>query len=247
MATNVDGTFNLLEAALSWWSDAGKPGHFRFVHVSTDEVFGDLGPNDPMFDETTPYRPSSPYSASKAASDHLARAWHRTYGLPTLVTNCTNNFGPWQNAEKLIPTVIRKAILGADIPIYGDGLNVRDWLYVEDHARGLIDAQNAEAGSTLLFGARCERTNLDLVKAICSILDRKRPANHPYADQLRFVTDRRGHDRRYAVDPSSAERALGWAPKQGFDDALEMTVDWYLRQLPADLQDQEDRLGLARS
>lgn len=246
MTTNVDGTFSLIEAALTHWQDADRPDSFRFVHVSTDEVFGDLGPDDPLFDEHTSYKPSSPYSASKAASDHIARAWQRTYGLPTVVTNCTNNYGPWQNAEKLIPTVIRKAILGAPIPIYGDGQNVRDWLYVEDHASGLIGACGAEAGTTLLFGARAERTNLDLVKSICALLDKLRPSSHPYADQLEFVTDRKGHDRRYGIDPSSAERHLGWTPKHSLDDGLRETVAWYLENLGDDLEDANDRLGLAR-
>ncbi len=247
MTTNVDGTFSLLEAALAHWHDADTPDAFRFVHVSTDEVFGDLGPEDPLFDEETPYKPSSPYSASKAASDHIARAWQRTYGLPTVVTNCTNNYGPWQNAEKLIPTVIRKAILGAPIPIYGDGQNVRDWLYVEDHARGLIDACRAEAGATLLFGARAERTNLDLVKSICALLDELRPTSQPYVDQVEFVIDRQGHDRRYGIDPSSAERHLSWRPEHSLDAGLRETVAWYLENLGDDLKDANDRLGLARA
>ena len=247
MATNVDGTFSLLEAALAWWQESSKSEAFRFVHVSTDEVFGDLGPNDPVFDEHTAYTPSSPYSASKAASDHLVRAWQRTYGLPTVVTNCTNNYGPWQNAEKLIPTVIRKAVLGAPIPIYGDGKNVRDWLYVEDHARGLIDACTAEPGSTLLFGARAEQTNLDLVRMICALLDDIRPKSEKYADQLEFVTDRKGHDRRYGVDPSSAETLINWSPMLGLEEGLRATVNWYLANLDSELADTDDRLGLART
>ena len=247
MTTNVDGTFSLLEAALVWWKEADRPAGFRFVHVSTDEVFGDLGPDDPVFDENTPYAPSSPYSASKAASDHLARSWRRTYGLPTLVTNCSNNYGPWQNAEKLIPTVIRKAVLGAPIPIYGDGKNVRDWLYVEDHARGLIDACQADAGATLLFGARAERTNLQLVQAICSVLDEMRPKSTPYSEQIEFVADRKGHDRRYGVDPSSAGRAIAWHPERSLEDGLRSTVEWYIANLSDDLSDTDDRLGLSRS
>ena len=247
MKTNVDGTFSLLEAALAHWQETGKPDAFRFVHVSTDEVFGDLEPGDPPFDAQTPYKPSSPYSASKAASDHLARAWQRTYGLPTVITNCTNNYGPWQNGEKLIPTVIRKAVLGAPIPIYGDGQNVRDWLYVEDHARGLIEACAAPAGSTLLFGARAERSNLDLVKTLCALLDELRPKSGAYADQIEFVTDRKGHDRRYAIDPESAERTIGWAPELSFEQGLKETVRWYLDALPADLTDEDDRLGLTRA
>lgn len=247
MATNVDGTFSLLEAAVSWWKENDAPERFRFVHVSTDEVFGDLGPEDPVFDADTAYEPSSPYSASKAASDHLARAWQRTYGLPTLVTNCTNNYGPWQNAEKLIPTVIRKALLGAPIPIYGDGKNVRDWLYVEDHARGLIAACGAEPGSTLLFGARAERTNLELVRAICARLDQVCPKASAYSDQIEYVEDRKGHDRRYGVDPSSAETLINWRPDHSFEDGLNLTIDWYLAHLDLDLVDQDDRLGLART
>lgn len=246
MTTNVDGTFSLLEAALGWWKDANKPSDFRFVHVSTDEVFGDLGPDDPVFDEHTAYAPSSPYSASKAASDHLARSWHRTYGLPTLVTNCSNNYGPWQNAEKLIPTVIRKAILGAPIPIYGDGKNVRDWLFVEDHARGLIDASRAKAGATLLFGARAERTNLDLVKTICELLDELRPKSERYSEQIQFVTDRKGHDRRYGVDPSSAERAIDWRPERSLEEGLRSTVQWYIENLSDASGNADDRLGLSR-
>lgn len=247
MTTNVDGTFSMLEAALGWWKEADKPADFRFVHVSTDEVFGDLGPDDPVFDANTAYAPSSPYSASKAASDHLARTWHRTYGLPTLVTNCSNNYGPWQNAEKLIPTVIRKAVLGAPIPIYGDGKNVRDWLYVEDHARGLIDACTADAGATLLFGARAERSNLQLVNAICSLLDELRPKSTPYSEQIEFVADRKGHDRRYGVDPSSAEQAIAWRPERTLDQDLRSTVAWYIANLSDDLSDTDDRLGLSRS
>lgn len=247
MTTNVDGTFSLLEAALTHWREAGTPDSFRFVHVSTDEVFGDLGADDPVFNVDTPYAPSSPYSASKAASDHLARAWQRTYGLPVVVTNCTNNFGPWQHGEKLIPTVIRKAMLGAPIPIYGDGQNVRDWLYVEDHARGLISACTAPAGETLLFGARAERSNLDLVRTICAILDEERPKSTPYADQIDFVTDRQGHDRRYGIDPSSTEQVIGWQPERNFESYLRDTILWYLDTLPGDLVDQDDRLGLART
>lgn len=247
MTTNVDGTFCLLEAALTQWRATGASDTFRFVHVSTDEVFGDLGPDDPPFNAHTPYHPSSPYSASKAASDHLARSWQRTYGLPTVVTNCSNNYGPWQHAEKLIPTVIRKAMLGAPIPIYGDGSNVRDWLYVEDHARGLIEACNTAPGSTLLFGARAERTNLDLVKMICATLDELRPKSVPYAQQIAFVTDRKGHDRRYAIDPETAERLINWSPAHTLELGLRATIEWYLENLSEDLTDTDDRLGLARA
>lgn len=245
--TNVVGTSVLLEAATVWWTGAGRPDGFRFVHVSTDEVFGDLDLEDDPFTEHTPYNPSSPYSASKAASDHLARAWGRTYGLPVVVTNCSNNYGPWQNAEKLIPTVIRKALSGADIPIYGTGENVRDWLYVEDHAAGLITAADADAGETLLFGGRAERSNLELVKAICARLDKLRPSNHPYAEQIKFVTDRPGHDRRYAVDPSSAEKVLNWKRAHTLSEGLSATVAWYLAHLPEDAPDGDDRLGLGQT
>ena len=245
--TNIEGSFSLLEAALAWWNGAGKPADFRFVHVSTDEVFGDLGVDDPAFTAHSPYRPSSPYSASKAASDHLARAWHRTYGLPLVVTNCSNNYGPWQNSEKLIPTVIRKALSGARIPIYGRGENIRDWLYVEDHASGLIAAIGADAGSTLLFGGKAERSNLDLVRAICRQLDQLRPTDHAYEDQIEFVTDRPGHDRRYGVDPASAKTALGWTAEHTLEQGLAATVNWYLQTMPVGDMSVDDRLGLGRS
>ncbi len=244
--TNIEGSFALLEAALAHRSSgASKPGEFRFVHVSTDEVFGDLGPGDPPFTPQTPYVPSSPYSASKAASDHLARAWGRTYGLPVIITNCSNNYGPWQHAEKLIPTVIARALKGEDIPVYGKGENIRDWLYVEDHARGLImAAQHANPGATLLFGGRAERRNIDLVGEICALLDARCPAASPYARQIRFVTDRPGHDRRYAVDPASAEDQLGWQRRETLASGLAKTVDWYLAHGKAGTDNA--RLGLKR-
>lgn len=244
--TNMVGTSTVLEAATAWWTGAGRPTDFRFIHVSTDEVFGDLGPDDPPFTEITPYAPSSPYSASKAGSDHLARAWLRTYGLPVVVTNCSNNYGPWQHGEKLIPTVIRKALTGADIPIYGTGENVRDWLYVDDHAEGLIAATVAEAGETLLFGGRAERSNIDLVRTICEQLDTLRPNSAPYAAQIRFVTDRPGHDRRYAVNPSHAEATLNWQPKHTLSEGLRETIAWYLDYLPEKAVKSDDRLGLGK-
>jgi len=247
MATNITGTFTLLEAAMDWWTQAGKPAEFRFVHVSTDEVFGDLSATDHPFTERSAYKPSSPYSASKAASDHLVRAWMRTYGLPAVITNCSNNYGPWQNREKLIPTVIRKALTGAPIPIYGDGQQIRDWLYVEDHAAGLIRAAQAEPGATLLFGGKAERANIDLVNVICAQLDSLRPANHPYADQIEFVTDRPGHDRRYAVDPSSAMTEIGWTPTETFESGLAKSIAWYLENSGTDGAATDDRLGLTRA
>lgn len=244
--TNIEGSFALLEAALAHRSSgASRPEMFRFIHVSTDEVFGDLGPDDPPFTPQTPYAPSSPYSASKAASDHLARAWGRTYGLPVIITNCSNNYGPWQHGEKLIPTVIARALNGEPIPVYGQGENVRDWLYVEDHARGLIMAAGAaRPGVSLLFGGRAERSNIAMVREICALLDARRPAASPYASQISFVTDRPGHDRRYGVDPSSAEAQLGWQARETLASGLAKTVDWYLAHGNAGTQ--TARLGLKR-
>ena len=228
LRTNVDGTFVLLQAARDAWRDRDD---VRFVHVSTDEVFGSLAPDAPPFDRSTPYDPRSPYAASKAASDHLARAWFHTYGLPTIVTNCSNNYGPRQYPEKLIPTMVLRGARGETLPVYGAGDQVRDWLHVSDHARGLIAAlDHGQPGRTYLFGARNERTNLELVQAICRGLDGARPDAAPHADRIRHVTDRPGHDRRYAVDPSAAERELGWAPTVSFDEGLVATVAWYLRK-----------------
>jgi len=244
--TNVTGTYTLLEAARAYWQAQGKPDTFRFHHISTDEVYGSLGATG-QFTEETPYDPRSPYSASKAASDHLVRAWGETYGLPVVLTNCSNNYGPYHFPEKLIPVVILNALHGKPIPVYGKGENVRDWLYVEDHARGLIQAAEADPGSTLLFGARAERSNLDLVKTICALLDDIRPKSTPYAAQIEFVTDRKGHDRRYAVDPASAEQKIGWRPERDLDTGLRETVKWYLAALDDNLADADDRLGLARS
>ncbi|MBA3511521.1 dTDP-glucose 4,6-dehydratase [Sphingomonas sp.] len=233
LETNVTGTFRLLRAALEYWSGLGGDlrQRFRFHHVSTDEVMGDLAFDEGVFTEETPYDPSSPYSASKAASDHLVRAWHRTYDLPVVLSNCSNNYGPYQFPEKLIPLVILNAIAGQTLPVYGRGANVRDWLYVEDHARALERVMvDGAAGETYLIGGREERTNLQVVEAICAELDRKAPlANgRSYAEQIEFVADRPGHDRRYAIDPSKIERELGWRAAESFETGLARTIDWYL-------------------
>lgn len=226
--TNVNGTYTLLEAARAWWRAAGKPDAFRFHHISTDEVFGSLGPTG-KFTEDTPYDPRSPYSASKAASDHLVRAWGETYGLPVVLTNCSNNYGPFHFPEKLIPVVILNALQGNPIPVYGAGENVRDWLYVEDHAEALLLVlQNGRVGRSYNIGGENERRNIDLVRMICAILDRKRPKSRPYADQIAFVTDRPGHDARYAIDPSRIRDELGWRPSVTVEEGLERTVQWYL-------------------
>jgi dTDP-glucose 4,6-dehydratase len=230
--TNVRGTFVLLEAALRHWSrlPSVRQAGFRFVHVSTDEVFGTLA-GEGHFDEDSRYAPNSPYAASKAAADHFVRAWHQTYGLPTMVTNCCNNYGPGQHAEKLVPTVIRHALSGAPIPLYGTGANMRDWLYVEDHVTGLMATlQYGRPGETYLFGGRCELRNLDLAGMICAVLDarRPRPDGKSYAQQITFVKDRPGHDWRYAIDPSHAEAALGWRAAEPLNSGLAKTIDWYL-------------------
>jgi dTDP-glucose 4,6-dehydratase len=228
--TNITGTFALLEAARAYWQGLPRLAQeaFRFLHVSTDEVFGSLGPTG-AFDEATAYDPRSPYSASKAASDHLARAWHYTYGLPTLVTNCSNNYGPHHFPEKLIPLTILNALEGRRLPVYGDGSNVRDWLYVEDHVRALAAALlRGMPGETYCIGGRSERTNLQVVRAICDTLDRLQPAAAPRAGLIEFVADRPGHDHRYAIDPAKTERELGWRPSETFETGLERTVRWYL-------------------
>ena len=226
--TNITGTYTMLEAARAYWNAQGRPDTFRFHHISTDEVFGSLGPTG-KFTEDTPYDPRSPYSASKAASDHLVRAWHETYGLPVVLTNCSNNYGPYHFPEKLIPVVILKALSGAPIPIYGKGDNIRDWLYVEDHATALLTVmQKGALGRSYNIGGENEATNLDLVLKICAILDEKRPGNKPYADQITHVTDRPGHDQRYAIDPSRIRAELGWAPSVTLDQGLERTIDWFL-------------------
>ena len=230
--TNVTGTYALLEAARAWWTGQGKPATFRFHHISTDEVFGSLGPTG-KFTEDTPYDPRSPYSASKAASDHLVRAWAETYGLPVVLTNCSNNYGPYHFPEKLIPVVILNALAGKPIPVYGAGENVRDWLYVEDHAEALLlVVQKGAVGRSYNIGGENEAKNIDLVRAICAILDTKRPRAGSYADQITFVTDRPGHDARYAIDPSRIRTELGWRPSVTLEQGLEKTVDWYLANEP---------------
>ncbi len=230
--SNIVGTFVLLTEVLSYWRGLGeaKRAAFRFHHISTDEVFGSL-PASGAFTEASPYDPRSPYSASKAASDHLVRAWRHTYGLPVIVTNCSNNFGPHQFPEKLIPLMIIKALAGEPLPIYGEGVNVRDWLFVEDHARALTRVFEAGVpGETYLIGGRAERTNLEVVKALCLRLDavRPRPDGDSYVSQISFVPDRPGHDHRYAIDCAKIERDLGWRPDVDFDAGLALTVDWYL-------------------
>ena len=226
--TNITGTYVMLEAARAYWTAKGKPEGFRFHHISTDEVFGSLGPTG-KFTEDTPYDPRSPYSASKASSDHLVRAWHETYGLPVVLTNCSNNYGPYHFPEKLIPVVILKALAGAPIPIYGKGDNIRDWLYVEDHAVALLTVvQKGQLGRSYNIGGENEATNLGLVQTICAILDQKRPGNRPYAEQITFVTDRPGHDQRYAIDPSRISRELGWRPSVTLEEGLEKTIQWFL-------------------
>ncbi|PCJ07291.1 MAG: dTDP-glucose 4,6-dehydratase [Rhodobacteraceae bacterium] len=230
--TNITGTFNMLEAARKYWVEAGRPEGFRFHHISTDEVYGSL-PADPsvLFTEDTAYDPRSPYSASKAASDHLVRAWAETYGLPVVLSNCSNNYGPYHFPEKLVPVIILKALAGKDLPIYGDGSNVRDWLYVEDHAEALLCVvQKGALGRSYNIGGENERSNLELVKTLCAILDGKRPRSDgkPYADQIAYVTDRPGHDARYAIDPSRIRDELGWRPSVTVEEGLERTVQWYL-------------------
>ena len=229
--TNITGTFNMLEAARKYWQGAGRPDDFRFHHVSTDEVFGSL-PADPavQFTEATAYDPRSPYSASKAASDHLVRAWFETYGLPVVLSNCSNNYGPYHFPEKLIPVVILNALAGRALPIYGDGSNIRDWLYVEDHADALLlVATKGSLGRSYNIGGENERTNLHLVQTICAILDRLRPRDTgTYADLITFVTDRPGHDARYAIDPTRIRAELGWRPSVTVEEGLERTVRWYL-------------------
>jgi len=226
--TNITGTYTMLEAARAWWTAQGRPETFRFHHISTDEVFGSLGPTG-RFTEDTPYDPRSPYSASKAASDHLVRAWFETYGLPVLLTNCSNNYGPYHFPEKLIPVVILKALAGAPIPVYGAGANIRDWLYVEDHAEALLlVVAKGAPGRSYAIGGENEATNLDLVQRICAILDARRPGNRPYTELISFVADRPGHDARYAIDPSRIRAELGWRPSVTLDQGLEKTVQWFL-------------------
>ncbi|HGN9087162.1 dTDP-glucose 4,6-dehydratase [Klebsiella quasipneumoniae] len=233
--TNVIGTFTLLEVARHYWSGLGEEQKqaFRFHHISTDEVYGDLHGTDDLFTEETPYAPSSPYSASKAGSDHLVRAWNRTYGLPVVVTNCSNNYGPYHFPEKLIPLTILNALAGKPLPVYGNGEQIRDWLYVEDHARALYKvATEGKSGETYNIGGHNERKNIDVVRTICAILDKvvaQKPANIThFADLITFVTDRPGHDLRYAIDAAKIQRDLGWVPQETFESGIEKTVHWYL-------------------
>lgn len=230
--TNIVGTFTLLEAVRAYWGglDAEAKAAFRFLHVSTDEVFGSLSSTDPQFSETTPYAPSSPYSASKAASDHLVRAYHHTYGLPVLTTNCSNNYGPYHFPEKLIPLMITNALSGKPLPVYGDGQNVRDWLYVGDHCAAIREVlARGRLGETYNVGGWNEKTNLDVVHTLCDLLDELKPkATGSYRDQIAFVKDRPGHDRRYAIDARKLERELGWKPAETFETGLRKTVQWYL-------------------
>jgi dTDP-glucose 4,6-dehydratase len=230
--TNITGTFNLLEAARAHWIRRGKPDSFRFHHISTDEVFGSLGPSG-QFTETTPYDPRSPYSASKAASDHLVRAWGETYGLPVLITNCSNNYGPYHFPEKLIPVVILNALHGRPIPVYGAGENIRDWLYVEDHAAALLTVlTQGQVGRTYAIGGQNEARNIDLVQMICTLMDEMHPSGAPHARLITFVTDRPGHDARYAIDPSRISAELGWQPSVTLEEGLRKTVRWYLDNEP---------------
>mgnify|MGYP000014598965 CR=1 FL=1 len=237
--TNVVGTYTLLEQARAYWSEleGDKKAGFKFHHISTDEVYGDLphpdevepGTELPLFTETTPYAPSSPYSASKASSDQLVRSWLRTYKLPTLVTNCSNNYGPYHFPEKLIPLVILNALAGKPLPVYGKGNQIRDWLYVEDHARALVVvALNGEIGETYNIGGHNEKQNIEVVQTICTILDEVKPKESKYAEQITYVQDRPGHDMRYAIDASKIERELGWKPQETFESGIRKTVEWYL-------------------
>lgn len=228
--TNFVGTYNMLEAARAYWDSLPyeRQTQFRFLHVSTDEVYGTLG-EEGLFHETTPYDPSSPYSASKAASDHLAKAWYRTYGFPVLVSNCSNNYGPYHFPEKLIPLVTLNALEGKKLPVYGKGDNVRDWLYVEDHARALsLITSTGQLGETYNVGGRNERTNLQVVESICDILDELVPSERPRRELIEFVTDRPGHDQRYAIDATRLETELGWRAEENFDTGLRKTIQWYL-------------------
>ena len=232
MKTNIDGTFTLLEATRSHWSGlaADDKASFRFHHVSTDEVYGSLAPHAPAFTETHPYEPNSPYSASKAASDHLVRAWHHTYGLPVLTTNCSNNYGPFHFPEKLIPLMIVNALAGKPLPVYGDGQQIRDWLYVTDHCSGIRAVlAGGRLGETYNIGGWNEKANIDIVKTVCALLDELRPdPAGPYARLITYVTDRPGHDRRYAIDAHKIERELGWRPAETFETGIRKTVIWYL-------------------
>ena len=231
--TNIVGTFTLLEAARNYWleSKQGLEAKLcRFHHISTDEVYGELGPKDPAFTELTCYAPNSPYSASKASSDHLVRAYHNTYGLPITISNCSNNYGPYQHNEKFIPTVIRSCVQKQEIPVYGDGSNIRDWLYVTDHCEAIsIILEKGQDGETYNIGGNCERTNVLIAETVCQLMDELKPHNKPHKDLIKFVTDRPGHDWRYAVDISKITKDLGWSPQETFKSGLRKTVNWYLR------------------
>ena len=251
--TNVIGTFTLLEAARDYWSglEADAKDAFRYLHVSTDEVYGSLG-EDGLFTEETPYDPSSPYSASKASSDHLAKAWQRTYDFPIVVSNCSNNYGPYHFPEKLIPLTILNALAGERLPVYGKGENVRDWLYVEDHARALdLIAERGRVGETYNVGGRNERRNIDVVRRICAVLDELAPSNRPREELIEFVTDRPGHDARYAIDATKLETELGWRAQENFDTGIQKSVQWYLDNdwwwRPLRDRYAGERLGLIRS
>jgi len=235
ISTNIVGTHNLLEVSKEYYEDLGddQRDQFRFLHVSTDEVYGELGETG-LFSEETAYDPRSPYSASKASSDHLVRAWHHTYGFPVLITNCSNNYGPYQFPEKLIPVVILKALQGENIPVYGDGKNVRDWLFVDDHVKGLLTVlKNGKTGETYNIGGHNEKQNIEVVKMICSVLDNLRPRddNRSYSTQISFVKDRPGHDWRYAIDASKIQRKLGWTPNETFKSGMKKTIQWYLENV----------------
>ena len=231
LETNVVGTFRLLDAALTYWREQGRPDHFRFHHISTDEVFGDLPFDEGMFTEETPYAPSSPYSASKAASDHFVRAWHETYDLPVVLSNCSNNYGSYHFPEKLVPLTILNGLEGKPLAVYGKGANVRDWLFVDDHARALeAIILNGRVGESYNVGGCAERTNLSVVETICDLLDRKLPLadGNSRRELICFVEDRPGHDRRYAIDPTKIEQEFGWKARESFESGMEKTVDWYL-------------------
>lgn len=232
--TNIVGTYTMLEAARKYWKESGNE-NFRFHHISTDEVYGDLGAEG-LFSETTPYAPSSPYSSSKASSDHLVRAWHRTYGLPVVITNCSNNYGPYQFPEKLIPVILLNALAGKQLPVYGDGSQIRDWLFVDDHARALMEVVvKGESGETYNIGGHNEKKNIDVVHTICSILDEVRPEKpngiSKYSDLITFVKDRPGHDVRYAIDATKIKNDLGWTPEETFETGIRKTVLWYLENM----------------
>lgn len=237
LKTNIDGTFTLLQEARAYHATLpeAEQKNFRFLHVSTDEVYGTLSPHDPAFTETTPYAPNSPYAASKASSDFLARAWFHTYKLPVLITNCSNNYGPYQFPEKLIPLIITHALSGKPLPIYGDGQQIRDWLYVEDHCKAIVKVLDAgEPGQTYNIGGNNQRSNLEVVRTICSLLDELVPHSHykPHAQLITYVTDRPGHDRRYAIDASKIERDLKWKPEESFETGMRKTIEWYLSNGP---------------